>query len=144
MAMAGTIMGNMWLYYTKIHAWWLYISCIEAIKDAVDQVLQYRLRSNTPCAKMVLKLVLEFVVIFSLISSIRCDCKGYQAIVDAINANINELIKTLEDSCSPINPGPSPPNNPEPSPSSKFYMYIIKFFIPEKMYRWKGLQRAER
>ena len=92
------------------------LASLEAIKDVVDQASQYRL-SNTACTKMMFKLVIEFVVIFSLINSIQCACKGSQAIIDAINANskatrdaINELserIKTLEDSCS--------------SPSSKFY-----------------------
>ena len=92
---------------------------VEAIKDVVDQASQYRL-SSTPCAKMILKLVLEFVVIFSLINSIQCACKGTQAIFDAIDANLQDIrdlsekIKTLDDSCSP---------------SSKFYTIKVFYFI---------------
>ena len=53
---------------------------------------------------MILKLMLKFVVIFSLINSIQCVCRGTQTILDAINESketcacedaINELAKII-------------------------------------------------
>ena len=43
---------------------------------------------------MVLKLILKFVVIFSLINSIQCVCQGSQAILDAIST-IHDAIDEL-------------------------------------------------
>ena len=45
---------------------------------------------------MVLKLILKFVVIFSLINSIQCVCQGSQAIIDAISTELNKRTDGLE------------------------------------------------
>ena len=60
--------------------------------------------------RMVLKLALGFVVIFSLINSIQCVCRGSQDILDAINesnencqAIHNELNQSFEAILDAIN-----------------------------------------
>ena len=65
---------------------------------------------------MVLKLVLKLVVIFSLINSIQCACRGSEAIQDAIHevesrlvdaiSGVSERIQTIE---STINCTTTPP-----------------------------------
>ena len=74
---------------------------------------------------MVLKLVLKFIVILSLINSIQCVCKGSQAIIDAINdlksefkseskatqdaiGELSKRIKTLEEQINSSSPTPDP------------------------------------
>ena len=46
---------------------------------------------------MVLKLVLKFIVILSLINSIQCACKGLQPILDAITESKSSCLDAIND-----------------------------------------------
>ena len=69
---------------------------------------------------MVLKLVLEVVVVFSLISTIQCACKGTEAILEAIK----KLEEKIDSNC----PAPiyeSCKANKDANPGSTSGIYTI-------------------